>query len=73
MRTTVISDVKGGDMPREWATKAGIGPNDRVDVVIRPTRAELVDRLVRLSQRIGAKPQNQALTDEKLAELLRDD
>ncbi len=73
MRTTVISDVKGGDLPREWATKAGLGPNDRVDVVIRPTRAELVDRLVRLSQRIGAKPQNQALTDEKLAELLRDD
>lgn len=73
MRTTVISDVKGGDLPREWATKAGLGPNDRVDVVIRPTRAELVDRLVRLSQRIGAKPQNQALTEEKLAELLRDD
>lgn len=73
MRTTVIRDVKGGDLPREWATQAGLGPEDKVDVVIRPSRAELVERLVALGRKSGARAEAAGLTDERLAELLRDE
>ena len=72
MRTTVIRDVKGGELPREWASRAGLGPDDKVDVVIRPTRAELVDRLRALADRASAAAKKKGLTPARLARLLKE-
>ena len=79
-RRVLIEDVKGRDLPREWAERAGIGPDDIVRVTIGPSRAELAKELGQVMDRVAARVQAVGLDPERLLkdipdfplELLRD-
>lgn len=67
-----IDEVKGRDLPRAWAERAGIGPNDTVSVTITASRREAMRRLGPIMDRIGAQAAASGLTPEKLKEILPD-
>jgi hypothetical protein len=40
-----IEDIRGRRLPKEWAERAGIGPDEAVSVAIGPSREEAPARL----------------------------
>lgn len=48
-----IEDVKGRDLPKAWAERAGFGPNDTVRVTIGPARAEIAADLMATMKRVA--------------------
>ena len=67
-----IDEVKGRDLPRAWAERAGIGPDDTVSVTITASRREAMRRLGPIMDRIAAQATASGLTPEKLKEILPD-
>lgn len=46
MKTTTISPVKGFDLPVRWASKAGVSPDDSVEIIIHPFTVKIADASV---------------------------
>jgi hypothetical protein len=72
VKTIIINKVKGKDLPKEWAERAEVCPEDTVEVTIQPSRDERLRELFAAMDRVGEEAERQGLTDEKLAELLKD-
>ena len=73
MKTTVIDKIKGKELPQEWAEKAGVLPDEEVQVTIGPSREEAAKELIKIMDRMGEEAERRGLTDEKLNELLKDE
>ncbi len=73
MKTITIEQVRGRDLPPAWAEKAGVGADEVVDVLIRPSREQRLKRLFDLMDRMGEEAKQRGLTEEKLLVLLQDD
>ena len=57
-RSVTIGNLKGRDLPGDWAQRAGLGPDDAVDVVLRPSAArpgaQAMASLTRLGESLRA-------------------
>lgn len=73
MKTTVIDNIKGSELPLVWAERAAVRPDDEVQITIGPSRGEAAKELLRIMDQMGEEAERRGLTDEKLAELLRDE
>ena len=73
VKTTTIEQVRGCELPSEWAERAGIDADDFVDVVIRPPREQRLKVLFSLMDQVAEEAERRGLTEEKLEELLKDD
>ena len=73
MKTTVIEKITGKDLPQEWAEKAGVQPDEEVEITIQPSRGQRLQTLIEIMDRAGVEAESRGLTDEKLAELLKDE
>ncbi len=67
-----IDEVKGRDLPRAWAERAKIGPDDTVSVTIAASKREAMRRLGPVMDRIAAQAAASGLTPEKLREIVPD-
>ena len=72
-KTTTIERVRGRDLPPEWAKRAGVDPDELLQVIIGPSREQAVEELIGLMDEIGEEAQRRRLTEEKLKALLKDD
>ena len=68
---TTITNVRGSDLPAAWAARAGVRPDQEVDVVIQD-RHTAMRRLSKLMDELGAEAQAKGLTEETLDALLND-
>ncbi len=50
-----MTRVKGSELPPEWASKAGVRPDERVRVIIGPSRDEIARRLKAAMDRAGVE------------------
>jgi len=67
-----IDEVKGRDLPRDWAERAKVGPEDTVSVTIALSRREAMRRLGPIMDRIAAQAAASGLTPEQLREIVPD-
>lgn len=67
-----IDEVKGRDLPRAWAERANIGPDDTVSVTIASSRRDAMRRLGPIMDRIAAQAAASGLTPEQLREIVPD-
>jgi hypothetical protein len=67
-----IDEVKGRDLPREWAERAHVGPDDVVSVTIGPNRQQLADNLARAMDRIAADLKARGFKAEDIREAIPD-
>lgn len=70
MRTVIINGVKGSDLPREWAAKAQVRPDERVDVTIKPQTSR--ESLASIGDEAGKQARARGFTPEKIKEIIPD-
>jgi len=68
---TTITNVRGSELPAAWAERAGVRPDQEVDVVIQD-RGAAMRRLTKLMDELGAQAQANGLTEEGLDALLKE-
>ena len=68
----VIDEVKARDLPKEWAERAKLDPDDVVSVTIGVTRREALRRLGPIMDRLAQSAAAKGLTPEKLREIIPD-
>jgi hypothetical protein len=68
---TIIQNVRGADLPPDWAQKAGILPDQEVDIVIQDRKVALQQLKKQMAQ-MGEEAKRNGLTEEKLQELLEE-
>lgn len=73
MKTTVLDNIKGSELPPLWAKRAAVRADDEVQITIGPSRDVAGSELLRIMDEMGAEADRRGLTDEKLAELLQDE
>jgi hypothetical protein len=73
VKTITIERVCGRELPPEWAKKAGVAPDDRVQVIIGPSREQAAEELMALVDRMGKEAQEKGLGEETLDALLRNE
>lgn len=73
MKTTIIDHIKGLDLPSDWAKRADVDPDEDVQVIIGPSRDAAVKELLKIMDSMAEAAERNGLTEEKLAELLKDD
>lgn len=73
VKTTTIEQVRGRDLPPEWAQKANVDADELVDITIQSPRQQRLQALFTLMDRAAENAEQQGLTEDKLAELLKDD
>lgn len=71
-RTVVVDEVKGRDLPPEWASKAGVGPDDLVSISVGPSGKELAAELKRLMDRISAQIKASGVKPEDIRNVIPD-
>ena len=72
-KSTTIEQVRGRELPPEWAERAGIAADELVDVTIQPPRQQRLQALFSLMDRAAEDAEKRGLTEETLADLLKDD
>lgn len=70
MRAVRISGVRGSDLPREWAMKAEVRPDDRVEVTIRPAGER--ESLSAIAGEASRQARARGFTPEKIKEIIPD-
>ncbi|MBN1849861.1 MAG: hypothetical protein JW932_14905 [Deltaproteobacteria bacterium] len=68
MPTNVLDNIKGSELPKDWAEKIQAIPNESYTVTIRPQRES--KSLKQVMSELSRKAQARGLTPEKLEELL---
>jgi hypothetical protein len=66
-----IPNVRGRDLPAEWARQAGVLPDQEVDIVIQDRKAAW-RRLKVLMDGMGEEAARKGLTEEKLEKILEE-
>jgi hypothetical protein len=67
-----FDEVKGRDLPRAWAERAGIGPDDTVCVTITADRQKRADDLRRVMSDVSAQLRAQGFKPEDILEAIPD-
>lgn len=67
-----IDEVKGRDLPRAWAERANIGPDDTVSVTISADRQKLADDLARVMDEASAQLKAQGFKPEDILQVIPD-
>ncbi len=70
---TLREEVQGKDLPEKWRKKAKVLPDETVEIIIQPPRDKQMKQLFETMNRVSDKAEKKGLTDEKLAELLREE
>ena len=70
---TLREEVKGKEIPEKWRKKAEISADEIVEIIIQPPRNEQIKKLFETMDRINDEAEKKGLTEEKLAELLREE
>ena len=70
MRTVVINGVKGSELPREWAAKAGVRADERVDVTIRPVGGR--ESLSAIAEEASREARARGFTPERIKGIIPD-
>ena len=66
MKPTAIKGIKGRDLPPAWAKMAGVGANDKVEVVIRAPS----DQFIQIAERMREKAKARGMTKEIFEKLM---
>lgn len=69
-RTTTIADLRGRDLPRAWAEKAHVRPDEPVEVTIRSVRTR--ESLEAIAAAAAAQAAARGFTPEKIREIIPD-
>lgn len=67
-----IDEVKGRDLPRAWAERANIGPDDTVSVTITADRQKRADDVRRVMSEVSARLRAQGFKPEDILEAIPD-
>jgi hypothetical protein len=67
-----IHEVKGRDLPRAWAERANIGPDDTVSVTITADRQKRADDLRRVMNEVSSRLRAQGFRPEDILEAIPD-
>jgi hypothetical protein len=67
-----IYEVKGRDLPRAWAERANIGPDDTVSVTITADRQKRADDLRRVMNEVSSRLRAQGFRPEDILEAIPD-
>ncbi len=70
---TLREEVRGKDLPEKWRKKAKISLDEIVEIVIQPPRSEQLKELFATMDEMSDEAEKKGLTEEKLAELLREE
>ena len=70
IKRITITNVRGADLPADWAKQAGVDPDQEIDVVIQDRQAA-TRRLTRLLDVLGAEAEVNGLTEELLDRMFR--
>ena len=73
MPREVFKDIKVSELPPELTEGLDAGPDELVRVTVDADYHRNVAELLRVAERASAEARRRGLTEEKLAELLRDD
>jgi len=68
----IIDEVKGRDLPRDWAERANLGPDDVVSVTIGADRRQLSANLMRAMDRIAAELKARGFKPDDIREAIPD-
>ncbi len=71
MKTVTINGVKGSELPREWAAKAQVRPEDKVAVTIRPETGRR-ESLATIAKEAGRQARARGFTPQKIKEIIPD-
>ena len=71
--TPAVFHVKGSELPPTLAQRAGVSPDQSVWITVSTEDPSPKVRMRKILQRSRAHAQKAGLTEEKLAELLKDD
>lgn len=72
MKTITIDNIRGDQLPQEWAKQAEISPDEIVAITIGPPRKQQVEKLLELINKIGQDAKKKGLTEQKLSQLLNE-
>lgn len=72
MSRVVVRNTRVRDLPPELIEGLDATPEEVVRITIDAERGRLVDDLIKLADRMGAKAERKGLTDQKLSELLEE-
>ena len=75
MSNIILEEVKGSDLPKQWAEKLGAQPDERFTVTIQSEedRRAAARELDRLMDAIGREAQEAGLTPDVLGDILGTD
>lgn len=73
VKTTQISRVRGRDLPPAWAKRANVEPDEVVQVIIGSSQRTAAKELLGIMDQMAEEAERRGLTEEKLAELLKDE
>ena len=71
--TPVKLNIKGVDMPANWAQQAGVGEDEQVEIIIRLDRKAAAKRMLESARRMRRQAKQTGLTQEKLNAIVNDD
>ena len=71
-KQTTIERVSGRELPKAWAQRAQVQPDDMVQITIVPHRDEASKKLIALMDKMGAQAAKNGLTEEKLNQILNE-
>lgn len=71
VQRTTIRNVRGSELPPDWAQQAGVSPEQEVDIVIQDRKAAM-RQLTDLMDRMGKEAAHRGLTEEKLNDILNE-
>ena len=71
IQRTTIANVRGSELPAAWAERAGVHPDQEIDVVIQDRKAAM-RRLSKLMDELGSEAEASGLTEEGLDALLKE-
>ena len=71
-KQTTIEQVSGRELPKAWAQRAQVQPDDMVQITIAPDRDEASKKLIALMDNMGTQAEKNGLTEEKLNQILNE-
>ena len=71
-KQTTIERVSGRELPKAWAQRAQVQPDDMVQITITPDRNESGKNLKMIMDEAAAQAKRNGLTEEKLNQILNE-
>lgn len=70
MKTLILENISGDQLPEEWKRQADVQPGEQVEITIAPPRSERVQALLESIDDIGRQAAERGLTEAELTQLL---